>query len=125
MISIKYQPSTSTFARLLQLISPVGLMVLWGLIMISVHWMAINVFRKRQSETRFSWVLILGSILFPFLFLLSYSFAHIFIDWAIGLHASQYHGYPILMVLYYPLLLPIYWIIMWQVDRSITKKYRT
>jgi hypothetical protein len=41
------------------------------------------------------------------------------IDYSIGEEAGNYHGYTFLVIILYPLLLPIYWVIMWLADKTI------
>ena len=58
-----------------------------------------------------------------YLFLLSYIYSFIIIDDIIGADAGKSHGYSaILALMLYPVLLPIYGLFMWLIDKIIKRK---
>lgn len=122
VLEITYEPKISSFAKTLIAISPEGLSMFVAIILVMLHFLAMRYYRKLHWDKRFSWAMILGSILVPLLFLLSYPYAFTLIDGVIGAEASGRHGYVILILMLYPIILPIYWTLMWLVDRFISKK---
>ena len=122
ILEIKFEPQPNAFARLLIFISPGGLGILTGLVMLLMHCRLVVWFRKRNPLKRFSWVVILGSLLIPFLFLISIVYYHVVIDFFIGKYASGRHGYVFMIVVFYPFILPFYWVFVWLVDRHFKVK---
>jgi hypothetical protein len=119
-ISIRYQPVLPRSAAFFISLSPQGMMLIFGGLMLFVHIPAIKVYRKK-SRSRFSPVVILGSLLVPFCCCLMYIYSHDFIDFLIGPAASKRHGYTFLIFVFYPVVLPFYWVIMWLIDRRIKR----
>ncbi|NTW33236.1 MAG: hypothetical protein HGB12_11545 [Bacteroidetes bacterium] len=119
---IIYTPKISGFAKALIVITPVGLTVIIAILIVLLHFFSIKKFRKNEPTKKYSWVVIAGSIVIPFLILIIYMISYVLIDNAIGKEASSYHGYTFLILILYPLLLPIYWLIMWWTDRIIKRK---
>ncbi len=66
--------------------------------------------------------MIAGSLIIPAIILFYYVYSFEIIDNAIGVNASRYHGYNFLVVFIYPVLMPVYIIIMWLVDRTMKKR---
>jgi len=66
-------------------------------------------------------MVILGSLVVPLLILFFHMLSYFIIDWSIGEEASRRHGYTFLILFLYPLLLPVYWFIMWWIDRSMKR----
>ena len=60
--------------------------------------------------------MIVGSIVIPFLTLLGYVYSFDLIEHSIGAEAGRHHGYALLMMMFYPILLPLYWLSMWFFD---------
>ncbi len=116
---ITCKPRVSRFAGLLITLSPLGLTLIFSLLMASLHLLLIANFRKTKPDTKHSWVVIAGSILIPFTVLVGYMYSFSIIDNAIGAQAGKYHGYTFLVMIFYPLLMPLYWGIMWGADRII------
>ena len=123
VLQISYVPEISTTAKTLIDISPEGLMGIFAAFMVLIHFFAMKAFRTRYPDKRFSWVMILGSTLVPFIVLLAYIYSFDIIDAAIGEHASSSHGYFTFFVyFFYPFVLAVYWPAMWLVDRFILKR---
>lgn len=119
VLTISYKPKTNLIAATLIKISPAGLAFIFTIVLIIIHLVTMRIYRKNNPNKRFSWVMIIGSLFIPFLALLSYVFAFDFIDFIIGSHAGKYHGYTFLFMFFYPILLPIYWVIMWLIDKDL------
>ena len=119
VLQISYTPCITPTAHTLLKISPTGLTLLLSIILILLHFISIRIYRKANPNKRFSWTMIVGSVIVPFLALFGYMYTFDIIDTAIGQEASRYHGYTFLIILLYPILLPMYWTIMWLVDKTI------
>lgn len=122
VLQISFKPTISSTANTLIRISPTGLTLLLALILTVLHFISIQLYRKTNPDKQFSWIMIAGSIIVPFLILLGYIYTFNLIDAVIGQEASKDHGYTILFMVLYPILLPIYWSIMWLIDRILTRK---
>ena len=119
---IIYQPEISGFAKAMIAISPLGLSLIFALLVSWLHFIGIKKYRLNAPTRKYSWVVIAGSIILPFLILVSYMGSYIIIDRIIGDEAGNYHGYTFLVIIFYPLLLPVYWIIMWLADKGIRRR---
>lgn len=124
-IEISSKPKITRSASTFISIGPWGLTCIYGLFLSILHIVCIQQFRKRHSEKRYSWVLILGSIFLSFFILQGYLLSFDFIDWVIGADAGRYHGYTFIILLAYPIFLPIYWKIQYETDVHYRKKYST
>jgi len=122
VFQLTYKPPMNPKAKRLLAISPIGLTLIMSLLLILLHIFAIIAARRLSPQRRYSWTVIIGSIIVPFLALFSYQYAFDIIDAAIGEHASQYHGYTFFTLLLYPIALPIYWSMMWFLDKGIEKR---
>lgn len=116
---IIYKPEISAFAKALIAISPFGLTLFFTLLIAFLHYISIKRYRKSEPTKKYSWVVIVGSMTLPFFILISYMVSFGIIDSAIGYEAGNYHGYTFLVIILYPLLLSVYWTIMWLVDKRI------
>ena len=123
VLLISYEPEISPTARTLIAISPEGLAGILAVLLVLLHFAAMRFFRKVHPHRRYSWVMMLGIPVVPFLTLLGYVYAFDLIDAAIGPEASNYHGYTILIFFLYPILLVIYGLGMWLVDRGLKRRY--
>ena len=70
-------------------------------------------------------MVIIGSLAIPLLVLWSYVYGFDFIDNLIGADAGKYHGYTSLLLVFYPILMPIYWLAMFFVDKKFINKTLT
>ncbi len=115
-ILIKHAPEIGSFAKTLINISPEGIAIFFGLLIIALHVSVIIKYRKKNLTVRFSKPMIIGSLLVPLVYVLINYYSYFFIDHFLE-GASGNHGYIFLILFFYPFLLPFYWIIMWLVDR--------
>lgn len=122
VLKIEYQPEINPIATMLITLSPFGMTIIIGVLFLLLHLLLMKLYRNKRPNHRFSWPVIIGSIVFPFLTLLGFTFSFNVIDAYIGNHASQYHGYTFLVFFIYPVITPIYWIAMWLIDQSF-KEY--
>jgi hypothetical protein len=122
VILVTLVPEMNSLARTLVRISPQGVMIILSLILAAIHLVAIYFYRQ-SHQARYSWVVISGSIVLPLLMLISYMYSFDLIDNTIGPEATRYHGYTFIILLLYPIVMPIYWIMMWLYDRWMKKRF--
>ncbi|MNV66562.1 hypothetical protein D3C71_1593200 [compost metagenome] len=72
--------------------------------------------RKRFLKHLTTLLVVLGSLVIPFFMLLGYCCSFNLIDYSIGPHAGNYHGgYRFFAMFLYVILMPLYWIGMYQI----------
>jgi hypothetical protein len=121
ILTITYNPEINIAAKILVLIKPLGLALIFLLILIIVHFKLIKAYRKKNINKKFSKVVIFGSIIIPLFFFISWILFYHVIDVIIGKHASTEHGYYFAVIILYPIVLPFYWISMWLTDRTVKR----
>lgn len=121
-LEFSHTPEVNSYAKMLIAIEPFGIACLAGLLLFTLHLLAIYYYRKRNIEKRFSPLVWAGSLIIPILVLIAYIFSYGFIDEIIGEAASKYHGYYFLAIVLYPVMLPVYWTLMWLSDKFIKYK---
>lgn len=119
---IIHTPVLKPTAKLLTAIGPLGLTIFMGIIWVLLHYALLRLYRKRYPHARYSWVLISGSILIPLIVLIGFMASFSLIDLVIGEEAGRYHGYTFMVIILYPLILPVYWWLMWLADKGIKKR---
>jgi len=120
-LEISFKPHVSTFANFMIAIGPIGLTLFLSLILVAMHAFFIIRHRKHKSTKKYSWIVIAGSLIFPLLILIGYMFSFNLIDNSIGVEAGKYHGYTIFTIIFYPLLVPVYLLIMLWIDNIIKR----
>ncbi|MEO6831649.1 MAG: hypothetical protein ABI169_05585 [Chitinophagaceae bacterium] len=116
-LALSYTPKNTKFTRTLIDIEPFGLALIAAVILFGLHLFLVLWYRRRHKNTKYSPVVILGSLIVPLLILLSYLYSYGLIDNVIGEDAGRHHGYTFLVIIFYPIILPIYWAIFWLIDR--------
>ncbi len=119
---ILYSPEVGILAGTMIAVGPTGLTLIFGLLVAFLHLVVIKKYRESKPSAKYSWVVIVGSIALPLLMLTGYMFSFDVIDGFIGVDAGSYHGYTFVVLGLYPLLVPVYWIIMWLADRRIKRR---
>lgn len=119
VLEIIHKPKISSTAETLINIEPRGIAIIVGIILVIIHLIWVVWYRKRHPESRYSVAVIFGSIVAPLFFLFSWLYAYDFIDYHIGENAARFHGYTFFVILLYPFILPVYWVIIWGIHRSI------
>lgn len=120
-LSIKLKPKISIFAKFLLFLNPFFLSLIPTLAMSFCHYRRTRSYRRKNVSKRFSIVVILGSIIIPFLGFWIYIGAFYLTDYALGIYASRRHGYFFLAVIFYPVVLLFYWILFWLMDKTHKK----
>lgn len=122
IFEINYHPVICNLASLLIAIDPFVLMIICGVLLFTFHlWLSI-IYRKKNLNKRISWVVMLGSLLFPFLILSTFIASYLIIENLLGEHASTRMGYYFLIFGFYPLVALIYLLVMFALD-WLVKKY--
>ena len=122
LIMIEYKPEINKTAQILLNIKPMGLALILGFILLILHLFLAWTYRKKHPDERFSPVVIAGSLIVPLLFVIFWMYSFYFVDDVIGKHASSHHAYSFMVLFFYPVILPFYWLILWLTDRFIYKK---
>lgn len=120
--NINYIPQLSFFANVMLSIGTDGLTILFALIIILLHILFIINYRKNNPLKKYSPVLIIGGIIIPFMILCFNVYSYELIDNIIGEDAGNYHGYIFLIMFLYPLFMPIYFLLMWLIDKLSRRK---
>ena len=115
-LAFTYKPKPNQLAAIGIALEPFGLAVLAGFILFALHIYLVIRYR-RNNPAKKNWVVIAGSFIVPFFALLFYIFSFAFIDSLIGEDAGRHHGYAFLIMLFYPVYLLGYWVIMWMIDK--------
>lgn len=119
---IVYQPEINAFAKSMIALGPFGLALFFAMAFAFLHFIIIRKYRISNPTAKYSWIVIAGSVTIPLFILMSYILSFNIIDKVIGDEAANYHGYNFVVILMYPLLLPIYGIIMWLTDKRIKER---
>ncbi|RYD99248.1 MAG: hypothetical protein EOP54_04875 [Sphingobacteriales bacterium] len=121
-LEFAYTPETGTLVRVLIAMQPFGLSIIFALLLFVLHLFFVLRYRSKHIHKKYSYVVIAGSWLVPFLVLLSYIYAFGLIDYLIGEAAGRRHGYVFLIMVLYPFIVPVYWTIMWLLDKLQKKR---
>lgn len=121
-LEFSYSPKANNLTKTLITIEPFGLSIITGIILIALHLLFVLWYRMQFVNKKYSLVVILGSLIIPLLILLSYIYSYDIIDNLIGEDAGRHHGYVFLVIIFYPILLPIYWTMIWLLDRQHKRK---
>lgn len=122
ILQINYDPEISPKAKMSVKIGPHRFAFFTGGILAIAHLILLIWYRKRNPMRRFSLVVILGSILVPLIFLLTWMYSYDFINAVIGQHASGKHGYTFFILLLYPIIFPCYWALFWVIDKLLKNR---
>lgn len=106
------RPRISLVARLFIMIGPFPLMLLALIGAFLLHLKFVRHYRRGHPTKRFSWPVIVGSLILPLFILYSYVLFGQLID---SLGGGGISAYDFFIIFLYPLILPVYWGLMnWQ-----------
>jgi len=123
ILHINYTPKISTIAQTFIKITPKILAYITGGILAVLHILLIIKFRKNNPTKSNSIVVALGSIFVPLIFLLSWFLYSAAIPYFIGQHAGKANSYILFSLFLYPIILPVYWLIFWLIDKKLKSRY--
>lgn len=121
ILQIVYQPEMNSIASKLIDFGQSNIAIIFGLFLTFIH--LIILYRiKTTNNSKRNIVVIVGSVIIPLLALLCYLLSFNIIDSFIGIEATGRHGYVFMVMLLYPLILPVYWIIIKMIDKLFLKR---
>ncbi len=120
--NIIYKPEINSTAKALIAIDPFGIAFLAGIVLMLLHIAIIFWYRKSNLTKKYNWIVILGSFIIPYLLFPIYFTSYTAIDELIGVDASKRHGYYVLVLFLYPVLVLVYMAIVWIIDIIIRRK---
>ena len=123
-INISYKKEMPKAAAFVINADPFYLMIVFGLLLFLGNMRLIYGYRKRPVQKITNPFVWFGSIVGCFLILVSYSFFYFFIDYLIGPEASGHMGYSVFMLGIYPILLLIYWGLLFFYDWYLKRKLK-
>jgi len=120
-IVIKYVPEVSKLASIGMLIGPHMIAFFFGILLLLFHakWIQRN---RKKSKSKYSKIVIIGALLFPFILFVIWINTYELIDILIGENASRRHGYLFLVLLLSPFVILIHLIIAWRFDAYCWRK---
>ncbi|MGB0431783.1 MAG: hypothetical protein ACPGLV_15015 [Bacteroidia bacterium] len=121
ILQIEYAPKISKLSSALIFISPIYFMYGAFLLLAIWHFYFLRKFRNSTKKNAFSISLFLGSLLVPFLAFLVFILSYTLIDLTLGEKASGYHGYEFMIYIFYPIVMPAYWLIIWLIYHLVKK----
>jgi len=122
LLEIKIKPQISSFAKILIQNTPFELTLISGIILFLLHFFTIRLFIKTISSRQYSVLMISGCIFIPLLILVIWYISYGFTDSVIGVNAGRYHGYNILVFIFYPVILIIYSVLIYLSVKIILKR---
>ncbi len=120
--SLMNVPKVSSLATTLIAVDPSGLAIIAGAVMMAINIWLLWLYRLKKPSGGSPRPMIVGSILVPLLFMVAYFWAYSVIDYFIGPDASRRHGYYFLSIIFYPVLVPVYLLVMWIIDIIIRRR---
>lgn len=122
VLKIIYLPKISGLAQAVINIGTFRLASIIGLILALLHLLWAISYRKKHLQKKHSIVVSLGSVIVPLVFFLIWLGSYGFIDNLIGEHATKQHGYTQLAAVLYPVVMLVYWLVFYAIDKSVKKK---
>lgn len=116
VITVGFTPKVGPLARGLMGLSPFGIALIVGMVLLLLHVRWMHRFRLNGRTGR-SVPLLVGVLLAPLGFLFAFLFGYDLIDLAIGPDAGRFHGYTFMVLGLYPLIMPLYAVGCWLLDR--------
>lgn len=115
--ALEFKPELKGSVRIIASLAP---FMPWiaGIILFMIHLLLCRWYRSNHIRSKFSTVVIIGSLLVPLIALSSYVYSFELADNMLGADASRYHGYTFMIFIFFPLICPIYWLLMWLLDKS-------
>jgi hypothetical protein len=123
LITISYQPEPNFLAGILIKIHPLGLSILLFIMLFYLHYKLLRKCILTKSEYS-DWVYGIGIILIPLVVFIFFIVSFSLIDEVIGRYASGRHGYTFLIMILYPVFMPVYWLVMSYIKKDIVRVER-
>lgn len=121
-IQLDFRRKINLISKILLYISPFGISIFCLIIMFTIHITLIK--KKYLSNTEdYKYVLLIGNILIPILYYFFYFTSYDLIDFSLSQEKSR-HGYVFLYVFTLPILMLIYSVITYFIDKKLKSEYR-
>lgn len=118
---IIHKPKASSFAIMLSNFGSKNLALSLCILLALIQLFVLIKMRKKYPQKRNFTFNIIAILLIPLVFVSGWFFFNYFIDFTLGDAASERHGYTILVFLLYPIILPIYWLFFFLINKTIKK----
>ena len=101
LLALSYKPPLSKLSQFLIGLSPFGMACVVAIVLLLLHFWLIYRSKDQSSATR-KWVLYAGVLSVSILVFAAFIYAYALIDYTLGPHASIYHGYVGLTIIFVP-----------------------
>ncbi len=122
VLEINYHPEINSTAQFFLTLGGLNLALIIGFVFAVLHLIWIYFYRKKNPNVKYSYVVIIGALLVPLIFIVVWIFSFDWFAYLIGPDASEIAGYRFFSVIGYPILVIPYWIIAWGFDRMDKRK---
>lgn len=117
---IEFSPEYNFFEKILLLLQPLGIALIFFPIFSIVHWKLLKK-RRERFPTKYNWLVSLGILVVGILFYAILIISYDFIDWV--LNQNSKHGYVLLVIiLSVPFFYLVYGLLAWFADAEIKKR---
>ncbi len=120
-IELEITKKTTILSDLLLILQPFGISILFLVVMFVYH-RKLLIEKHKQKNLKYKSILSLGVLIIPILYYVIYFISYSLIDFTLG-QANSKHGYVFLFVFTLPILMLVYGILMWIIDRKLKSKY--
>lgn len=117
-ILISYNPEPNFLAKILILLHPAGLSLILAVFLFLLSRKMIRKYKAKHPAKKATWLIIINSGLAAFFILAGFMLFFPMIDAVIGSSAGEYHGYTFMIFIFYPLLAPVYGVLLWLTTRT-------
>jgi hypothetical protein len=117
---IEFSPEYNFFEKILLLLQPLGIALIFFSIFSLVHWKLLKK-RIERFPAKYNWFVPLGILVVGILFYAILIISYDFIDWV--LNQNSKHGYVLLgIILSVPFFYLVYGLLVWFADAEIKKR---
>lgn len=118
VLKVSYTPQVGILANVLISLTPIGICLICSATLMLLHWLFLRNSRSKVSEKAYWWLRLLSSLTVSFLFFVGYIYAYALIEQIIGPEFGGQFGYIFLIIVFYPVVAPLYWLVITALDRK-------
>ncbi|NOQ74170.1 MAG: hypothetical protein GQ574_19335 [Crocinitomix sp.] len=122
VIEISFRPEIGSTAQFFLNLGGLNLALIIGFIFAVFHLVWMHSYRRNHPDAKYSVAVIVGVILVPLIFILTWIFSFDFFAYLIGPDASDISGYRFMSIIGYPILIIPYFLIAWGFDKIDKRK---